>query len=55
VEDSVAVPAHPGPLGILRLVPARLRDPVYRLVARNRYRLFGKRDECWARLRATSR
>lgn len=34
--------------GILRLVPARLRDPVYRLVARNRYRLFGKRDECWA-------
>ncbi|SFV15644.1 Predicted thiol-disulfide oxidoreductase YuxK, DCC family [Methylobacterium sp. 174MFSha1.1] len=32
---------------ILRLVPARLRDPVYRLVARNRYRLFGKRDSCW--------
>ncbi len=34
--------------GILRLVPVRLRDPVYRLVARNRYRLFGERDECWA-------
>ncbi|AWN53590.1 DCC1-like thiol-disulfide oxidoreductase family protein [Methylobacterium sp. 17Sr1-1] len=33
---------------VLRLVPARLRDPVYRLVARNRYRLFGKRDSCWA-------
>ncbi|MGX7708834.1 thiol-disulfide oxidoreductase DCC family protein [Methylobacterium sp. Gmos1] len=32
---------------IVRLIPARLRDPVYRLVARNRYRLFGKRDSCW--------
>lgn len=32
---------------IFRLVPARLRDPVYRLVARNRYRLFGKRGSCW--------
>lgn len=33
--------------GLLRIVPAALRDPVYRLVARNRYRLFGKRDTCW--------
>lgn len=32
---------------IFRIVPARLRDPVYRLVARNRYRLFGRRDSCW--------
>ena len=29
------------------LVPRLLRDPVYRWVARNRYRLFGKRDTCW--------
>lgn len=34
-------------LGALRLVPAFLRDPVYRWVARNRYRLFGKRETCW--------
>lgn len=34
-------------LTVFRLVPAFLRDPVYRLVARNRYRLFGKLDECW--------
>lgn len=34
-------------LGMLRLVPTALRDPVYRWVARNRYRLFGKRDTCW--------
>jgi len=32
---------------IFRLVPRLLRDPVYRYVARNRYRLFGKRDTCW--------
>ena len=33
--------------GVLRIVPAFLRDPVYRWVARNRYRLFGKRKTCW--------
>jgi predicted DCC family thiol-disulfide oxidoreductase YuxK len=33
--------------GVFRLVPAFLRDPVYRLIARNRYRIFGKRDTCW--------
>lgn len=32
---------------IFKLVPKRLRDPVYRFVARNRYRWFGKRDTCW--------
>jgi predicted DCC family thiol-disulfide oxidoreductase YuxK len=30
-----------------RAVPRALRDPLYRWVARNRYRLFGKRDTCW--------
>ena len=34
-------------LAILRIVPAFLRDPIYRLVARNRYRLFGRRAVCW--------
>lgn len=33
--------------GMLRVVPRALRDPVYRLVARNRYRLFGRRATCW--------
>ena len=34
-------------LSVLRLVPGFLRDYVYRWVARNRYRLFGKRATCW--------
>lgn len=31
----------------LRLVPRRLRDPLYRWTARNRYQLFGRRETCW--------
>lgn len=31
---------------IARLLPCRWRDALYRLVVRNRYRLFGKYDEC---------
>ncbi len=34
-------------LGAAAIVPRGLRDPVYRLVARNRYRWFGKLDQCW--------
>lgn len=34
-------------LGVLgAAVPASVRDPVYRFVARNRYRWFGRRDRC---------
>ena len=28
-------------------VPKPLRDPLYNLVAKNRYRIFGKYDECF--------
>ena len=31
-----------------RLVPRILRDPAYRWIARHRYRLFGRREVCWA-------
>lgn len=34
-------------LGLFRLVPAIVRDPAYRWVARHRYRLFGRRTSCW--------
>jgi predicted DCC family thiol-disulfide oxidoreductase YuxK len=32
---------------VLRFVPRPVRDAVYRLIARNRYRLFGQRETCW--------
>ena len=32
--------------GVLRLVPRALRNRIYRFIARNRYRLFGKREFC---------
>lgn len=34
-------------LSALRFIPRSLRDPAYRLIARNRYRIFGKREACW--------
>jgi predicted DCC family thiol-disulfide oxidoreductase YuxK len=42
-------------MGVLRSIPKPLRDAVYNLVARNRYRIFGKFEECFvpdAELRA---
>ena len=33
-------------LGILRWLPKGLRDAGYRVIARNRYRIFGKYDRC---------
>jgi predicted DCC family thiol-disulfide oxidoreductase YuxK len=34
-------------LGLFRVVPHVVRDPVYRWIARHRYRLFGRRESCW--------
>jgi predicted DCC family thiol-disulfide oxidoreductase YuxK len=42
-------------VGGLRAVPKQLRDAIYNLVARNRYRIFGKYEACFvpdAELRA---
>lgn len=33
-------------VGALRVVPRVLRDPLYRWIARNRYRWFGRREQC---------
>ena len=33
--------------GAARAVPRASRDPLYRWLARNRYRLFGRRETCW--------
>ena len=32
--------------GIGRIIPRFIRDPLYDLLARNRYKWFGKRDQC---------
>jgi predicted DCC family thiol-disulfide oxidoreductase YuxK len=31
---------------VLRMLPKRLRDPLYYFIARNRYRMFGRADMC---------
>ncbi len=33
--------------GVLRGIPQGWRDAAYRRIARNRYRLFGRRAACW--------
>ncbi|HKX84229.1 MAG TPA: thiol-disulfide oxidoreductase DCC family protein [Pyrinomonadaceae bacterium] len=33
-------------LTVFRIVPAPIRDWIYKLFARYRYRLFGKKDQC---------
>lgn len=52
--DSDAILAVLGRLGgawrvasLLRLLPRRLRDALYRRLARNRYRWFGRKDACY--------
>jgi len=33
-------------LGVLRMLPRVVKDPLYHLTARNRYRIFGRYDSC---------
>ena len=54
LRDSDAVLAIYAGLGwpwraisVLGFIPRCLRGPVYRFIARNRYRIFGKREACW--------
>lgn len=34
-------------LSVFKILPRFFRDGLYDLIARNRYRLFGKKDACW--------
>lgn len=34
-------------MSVFRLVPRFIRDPLYLLVVRNRYKWFGMRETCW--------
>jgi predicted DCC family thiol-disulfide oxidoreductase YuxK len=39
--------SFPWPMfGVLRVLPRGLRDALYRFVARNRYRWFGRAEAC---------
>ena len=52
VQPIVVDPISPGgvnsPHGLIlfHLIPLAIRDEVYDLVARNRYRWFGRREAC---------
>ena len=49
-DAALAIAARlpfPGPMfGVFRILPRALRDWLYRFVAKNRYRWFGKSDTC---------
>lgn len=49
-DGSIRTLARLGPpwslANICRILPAALRDPLYDLVARNRYRIAGRRQSC---------
>ena len=60
VENKILYSRSSGALRILKylggawpllyafiIVPKFIRDAVYNLVAKNRYKWFGKKDECW--------
>ena len=32
---------------VFRIIPRFIRDPIYKMIARNRYKWFGLREECW--------
>jgi predicted DCC family thiol-disulfide oxidoreductase YuxK len=32
---------------VYKVVPKSIRDGIYNFIAQNRYRWFGKREECW--------
>jgi len=32
--------------GVLQIIPLSIRDKVYNVISRNRYKLFGKKDSC---------
>ncbi len=34
-------------LYLCRVIPAFIRDGVYNIIAKNRYKWFGKQDACW--------
>jgi predicted DCC family thiol-disulfide oxidoreductase YuxK len=46
IAAIAALPRY-GWVRIFRIVPKMLRDPLYSMIARNRYRWFGRNPTCW--------
>jgi len=46
IEIAKLLNGFPRYLQYFRFIPRFIRDIVYDLIAKNRYRLFGKRDAC---------
>ena len=46
IARAIELTGSTGLARALRLVPRPVRDLVYRVFARNRYRLFGRKDAC---------
>lgn len=46
IEIARLLPVPWNWLKIFKVIPKKLRDKIYRWIARNRYRWFGKRDVC---------
>lgn len=46
IEIARLLPAPWKWFGIFKYIPKKLRDRIYRWIAKNRYRWFGKRTDC---------
>jgi predicted DCC family thiol-disulfide oxidoreductase YuxK len=46
IEIAKLLPVPWNYFGIIRFIPKRLRDLLYVIVSHNRYRLFGRKDQC---------
>lgn len=46
IEIACLLPTPWNCLSCFRIIPKKLRDRIYKWIARNRYRWFGKRDVC---------
>ncbi len=46
IEIARKLPAPWNWLSVFKIIPKKIRDGVYKWIAKNRYRWFGKRDTC---------
>ena len=47
VEVQTQIPWYWRWVGIAKVIPRFIRNYLYDVLARNRYKWFGKKEECW--------